>query len=89
LAHARGDYAEAVRQLRIANPRMLEIGGSHAQRDLFSQLLLDAHRRCGNWAIARRMMEMRRTWDPDSVPLSRMIGEADRALGTQEWRRSA
>jgi hypothetical protein len=89
LAHARGNFPDAVRHLRIANPRMGEIGGSHAQRDLFSQILLDGHRKIGNWAIARRMMEMRRTWDPDGVPLARMIAEADGALGTQSWRRSA
>src|SRR5262249_55883133 len=43
LAHARRDYATAVTWLSIANPRMTEVGGSHAQRDLFGQLLLDSH----------------------------------------------
>jgi tetratricopeptide (TPR) repeat protein len=70
LAHARGDHANAARWLAQANPRMSEIGGSHAQRDLFGQLLLDAHLKLGNWAIARQMLEMRRTWDPDGVPLN-------------------
>ena len=75
LAHAGGDWADAARWLGIANPRLTEIGGSHAQRDLFGQLLLDAHLKLGNWAIAEQMLEMRRTWDPDGVPL-------------QCWRRS-
>jgi hypothetical protein len=70
-AHARRDWAEAVRNLTIANPRLSEIGGSHAQRDLFGQLLLDAHLKLGNWAIAAQMLEMRRTWDPDGIPLNR------------------
>lgn len=74
LAHARGQAHEAVRYLSIANPRMAEIGGSHAQRDLFGQLLLDAHMKAGNYAIAQSMLEMRRTWDPDGVPLNRMLG---------------
>lgn len=75
LAHARGQYAEAARSLSIANPRLAEIGGSHAQRDLFGQLLLDAHLKLGNWRIAQDMLEMRRTWDPDGVPLNRALAE--------------
>ncbi len=75
LAHARRDWANAAHWLTIANPRMTEIGGSHAQRDLFGQLLLDAHLKLGNWAIAERMLEMRRTWDPDGVPLNRALAD--------------
>jgi hypothetical protein len=70
-AHARRNWAEAARNLSIANPRLTEIGGSHAQRDLFGQILLDAHLKLGNWAIAEQMLEMRRAWDPDGVPLNR------------------
>jgi len=70
LAHARGDFARAATWLTVANPRMIEIGGSHAQRDLFGQLLLDSHLKLGNWVIAQGMLEMRRTWDPDGVPLN-------------------
>jgi hypothetical protein len=71
LAHARRNWADAARWLGIANPRLSEIGGSHAQRDLFGQILLDAHLKLGNWRIAEQMLEMRRTWDPDGVPLNR------------------
>ena len=71
LAHARRNWAEAARNLSVANPRLTEIGGSHAQRDLFGQILLDAHLKLGNWRIAEQMLEMRRTWDPDGVPLNR------------------
>jgi hypothetical protein len=74
-AHARRDWANAARNLTIANPRMTEIGGSHAQRDLFGQILLDAHLKLGNWRIAEQMLEMRRTWDPDGVPLNRALLE--------------
>lgn len=80
LAHARGDHAAAVKWLSVANPRMSEIGGSHAQRDLFGQLLLDAHLKLGNWAIARKMLEMRRIWDPDGVPLNRALTLVDQKL---------
>ena len=80
MAHARGDHAGAVRWLSIANPRLSEIGGSHAQRDLFGQLLLDAHLKLGNWQVARQMLEMRRTWDPDGVPLARALAEVQAHL---------
>jgi tetratricopeptide (TPR) repeat protein len=71
LAHARRNWVDTARYLSIANPRLTEIGGSHAQRDLFGQVLLDAHLKLGDWSIANQMLEMRRTWDPDGVPLNR------------------
>ncbi len=73
LALARNEPEEAVRELEIALPRMAAIGGSHAQRDLFEQLLLDGHLKCGNYSVAQQMMEMRRTFDPDGVPLNTML----------------
>jgi hypothetical protein len=42
LAHARGDWARAADELGRALPRMIEIGGSHAQRDLFTRVHRDA-----------------------------------------------
>ena len=47
LAHARGDYKRAVDELGQALPRLVEIGGSHAQRDLFAQVHRDAIARNG------------------------------------------
>lgn len=82
LAHARRNHADAVRWLSIANPRLSEIGGSHAQRDLFGQLLLDAHLKVGNWQFARQMLEMRRTWDPDGVPLNRALAQVEDRLAS-------
>lgn len=84
LAHARGDHQTAIRELGTALPRMAETGGSHAQRDLFEQLLLDAHLKSGNLSIAQQMMEMRRTFDPDGVPLNRMLSETYEKLGLNE-----
>jgi hypothetical protein len=42
LAHARGDFARAAHELGLALPRLTEIGGSHAQRDLFTRVHRDA-----------------------------------------------
>jgi tetratricopeptide (TPR) repeat protein len=42
LAHARGEYARAAQELGGGLPRLIEIGGSHAQRDLFIGVHRDA-----------------------------------------------
>lgn len=42
LAHARGDKARAAQHLAQALPRLIAIGGSHAQRDWFEQIHADA-----------------------------------------------
>jgi tetratricopeptide (TPR) repeat protein len=39
-AHARGDHADAARRLDPIEPRIVEIGGSHAQREIFHDTLL-------------------------------------------------
>jgi tetratricopeptide (TPR) repeat protein len=45
LAHRRGAYSEVVDLLMPLRSQIKRIGGSHAQRDLFDQLLIDAARR--------------------------------------------
>ena len=40
-SYTRGDFERAWHHLSVAVPRMAETGGSHAQRDLFEQILLD------------------------------------------------
>jgi tetratricopeptide (TPR) repeat protein len=42
LAHRRGDYQKVIDILMPARRNLWQMGGSHAQRDLFSQLLVDA-----------------------------------------------
>ena len=42
LAHRRGDFAEVIRVLMPARRNLWQMGGSHAQRDIFIQLLADA-----------------------------------------------
>ncbi len=41
-AHAQGDWSAAVTNLAEALPHLQGVGGSHAQRDLFEQIYLDA-----------------------------------------------
>jgi len=75
LAHAHGDWDRAITRMARALPRMAECGGSHAQRDLFEQIHLDALVQDGRASSAQQVLEMRRTYDPDGVPLNLMLGE--------------
>lgn len=81
LAYARGDHEEAVRHLALAVPRLVVIGGSHAQRDLFEQVLLDAAHRAGRWVLAQQWLEVRRNGDPASVPVNRALARIYTQLG--------
>jgi len=70
LAHARRDYETAWTQLSLALPRLAEIGGSHAQRGLFDQILLDAALHSGRLVEAQQRLELRRLSDRDGVPVN-------------------
>lgn len=89
MAHLDGRNAEAARLMGMALPRMAEAGGSHAQRDLFEQILLDAHMKAGNLVQAQQMMEMRRIYDPCGVPLNRLLASTYRRLGLENEAREA
>jgi hypothetical protein len=56
-------------------PRMMEAGGSHAQRDLFEQILLDAAIRSGRTVSAQHMLAIRREADPEGVPVNAALAE--------------
>ncbi len=81
LAHARGDHALAVRRLGSVTGRLLECGGSHAQRDLFDQILLDAALRSGRDNMAQQMLETRRRFEPDAVPTNTALAAVYDRLG--------
>lgn len=80
-AHARGDFDGAWRHLGTAMPRMIEAGGSHAQRDLFELLLLDAAIQSGRLVAAQQMLELRRGADPDGVPVNNALRDVYSKLG--------
>jgi hypothetical protein len=83
-AYARGDYAEAWRHLVFSVPRMAEAGGSHAQRDLFEQILWNSAAKSGRPAAAQQMLESKRMADPDSVPLNTALAEVYAQVGLPE-----
>ncbi|HMN76770.1 MAG TPA: tetratricopeptide repeat protein [Burkholderiaceae bacterium] len=76
LAHARGDYARAAEAMVQARPRLQTIGGSHAQRDLFEQILIDALLRSGQHGPARALLEPQLAASPHSIRLQRCLAQA-------------
>jgi hypothetical protein len=76
LAHARGDMDGAIAGLGLALPRLIEIGGSHAQRDLFEQVHLDALVRRGTartLSVAQGLLQQQVNGQPESVRLKRQL----------------
>ncbi|MDP9083348.1 MAG: tetratricopeptide repeat protein, partial [Pseudomonadota bacterium] len=80
-AYARGDFDSAWRGLSATRARMAETGGSHAQRDLFEQLLLDATIKSGRLSAAQQMLELRRMRDPNGVPVNAALADVYSRLG--------
>jgi tetratricopeptide (TPR) repeat protein len=80
-AYAGGDFALAWHWLSLAVPRMAEAGGSHAQRDLFEQILLDAALKSGRLGAAQHMLELRRSADPYGVPVNAALASVYDQLG--------
>ena len=64
VAHRAGSYGAAVDQLYPVRHLIKRIGASHAQRDLFHQLLIDAAWRGGRHAEARELLAERLVWRP-------------------------
>jgi hypothetical protein len=73
--------AHAAAQLALALPQLARIGGSHAQRDLFEQLYLDALQRAGQWAGAQNLLQPRANAQPQSQRLRRQLRAVNAALG--------
>ncbi|HUZ13935.1 MAG TPA: tetratricopeptide repeat protein [Caulobacteraceae bacterium] len=76
-----GEHPRAIAELGAALPRMAEVGGSHAQRDLFDQIHLAALVADGRWSDARKILERRRADDPDGAPVNRQLARVYAALG--------
>ena len=63
-AHAAGNPDVAVDALEPVASRLWMTGGSHAQRDLFDQVRLDAMLKAGRWREAQPLLELRRRTEP-------------------------
>lgn len=73
VAHADGQYERSAALIAPVRKQIWRIGGSHAQRDLFEQILLDARLRSGQWEAARKTLEHRKQWEPDSPVLEQRL----------------
>ena len=80
-AYAQSDNEVARMRLALAVPRLAEVGGSHAQRDLFEQILVDATLKCGCLWEAQQMLELRRKADPLGVPVNMALASVYTRLG--------
>ena len=81
IAHARGNHGAVIDKLGPAIPRLQEIGGSHAQRDFFDQVLLDSTIHTGRYDKAQQMLEMRRGYEPESIPNNTLLAMVYENLG--------
>jgi hypothetical protein len=87
-AHARSDFAAALEGLGLALPRLVEIGGSHAQRDLFEQVYLDALLRHGGetaLAGAQSILQRQLNGQPESLRLRRQAAAVHARLGLPDF----
>jgi tetratricopeptide (TPR) repeat protein len=66
-AHRDGAYAEVVRLLFPLRQQIRRIGASHAQRDLFDQLLIDAACRAPSMRIAAQLLAERTARRPRNM----------------------
>jgi hypothetical protein len=83
LAHARGDAEGALAGLGEALPRMAQIGGSHAQRDLFEQMRIDALLTTGRFAAAQHLLQPLADAQPASRRIAALLRRTYRALGLE------
>ncbi len=81
MAYARGHHQQALESLGQALPRLAQIGGSHAQRDLFGQIHLDALMHAGHWGAAQQQLQQQVNQQPQSRRLRRMAQRSYAMLG--------
>ena len=85
-AFAGGEYDEAVRLIEPVFPQLARIGGSHAQREVFEDTLLEAYLRAEQYDKAEEMLRARlkqRTSVRDSFWLSRVQAGSDSASAAE------
>ena len=80
----RGEHAQVVDVLAPARYRIPLIGGSHAQRDLFVQILIAAALACGRHETARTLLSERAARKPRNPWTWRRYAQALAALDDDE-----
>lgn len=80
-AFTQGQWKQASRYLGASLPCMVEVGGSHAQRDLFHQIYLAALVRDGQWNAAQNLLQPQHNMAPESLRIERQVNAVYAALG--------
>ena len=92
-AYGTGDYGAVVDLLMPVRYRIQRVGGSHAQRDVFQQMLIESALRAGRAPIARALLTERRATKPFSPAAwknyARALDSLGDADGAAEARREA
>lgn len=73
-AFAAGDYAGAIRHIEPVADGVIRLGGSHAQRDIFEETLIQAYLRAGRGVNAARLLERRLARRPSARDLAWLTG---------------
>jgi tetratricopeptide (TPR) repeat protein len=81
IAHRQGAYGEAVDLLLPVSHLTYRIGGSHAQRDVFEQMLIDSAIRAGRFSLARSLLEERTKKRPRELWAWRTFALVSEKLG--------
>ena len=76
-----GDYAQAVDLLLPIRYQIRRLGGSHAQRDIFAQVLLDAAIKAARFQLARALLAERTALKPNNPWSRRRYTEVLQQLG--------
>lgn len=82
LAYANGDYEHVIELMLPIRYDIQQIGGSHAQRDLFAQLLVDATLKTHQLPLARALLAERVALKPDNVTASQQYTTVVETLGS-------
>ena len=84
VAHRRGAFGDVVDELLPVRHRFRRIGASHAQRDIFDQLLIDAAWRDWNLHFAGELLAERTTRRPGNLWGWKHYAAVLRALGSSQ-----
>ena len=79
-AFARGDYAATIERLGPIQDRIVEVGGSHAQREVFHDTLLEAYLHLGLHEPAERLILARLEHRPDTARCWYRLGRVATAI---------
>jgi tetratricopeptide (TPR) repeat protein len=84
IAFENGDFEQAVECLWPLRDQWAPIGGSHAQRDIFTQILIDATIGAKQFSRARTLLSQRLTLRPQTVGSWNKYAQVQQALGNVE-----